>query len=247
MNRQFFTTVLIVFGIPTAYALVARVFFGIETWDNLFDVMSTSFLFCLPTIVGTLTVYLSSYERAQQAAYQFFAPWIPVMIFCVITIAFAIEGWACWIMILPIFLLAASLGGFLGGYLKRRQHRRNLKITFLVFLPFLLAPIESFIGSFPGVYKARTSIEINAPPEVIWDNVTRVKDIPEEEDTGYLNRFLGFPRPVKAELNFEGVNAYREAVFTNGLVFHETVTQYIDNEKWFSLSRRFPMKSLPLR
>jgi hypothetical protein len=61
--------------------------------------------------------------------------------------------------------------------------------------------------------------------------VTRVREIPAEQDKGWLTKALGFPRPVKAELNYLGVGAYREAVFTNGLVFHETVTHYRENEK----------------
>ncbi|MFB2121321.1 hypothetical protein [Parapedobacter sp. 2B3] len=55
------------------------------------------------------------------------------------------------------------------------------------------------------------------------------------EDRGKLTRFLGFPRPIKAELNYEGVGAYREAIFENGLVFHETVTAY-EKEKRMSFS-----------
>lgn len=70
--------------------------------------------------------------------------------------------------------------------------------------------------------------------------MTRVKEISSEEDTGYLTRALGLPRPIKAELNFEGVGAYRKAIFTRGLVFHETVTEYKDNEKMVFTIKAFP-------
>ncbi|SMO83513.1 hypothetical protein [Solitalea koreensis] len=46
-----------------------------------------------------------------------------------------------------------------------------------------------------------------------WDNVTRVREISKEQDKGWLTNLSNFPRPVKAELNFEGVGAYREAVW----------------------------------
>ena len=107
----------------------------------------------------------------------------------------------------------------------------KLNISILFLLPFIISPLESLIETIPGTYKAYTYIDINAPAEEIWDNVTSVKEISEEEDKGYLSNFLGFPRPVKAELDFEGVGAFREAIFTNGLVFNETVTEYIDGEK----------------
>jgi len=98
-------------------------------------------------------------------------------------------------------------------------------------LPFFISPIENFIGSIPGTYQAYTYIDIHASADKIWNNITRVKEIPAGEDKGWLTRSLGFPRPVKAELNYSGIGAYREAIFTNGLVFHETVTEYIDKKK----------------
>ena len=143
-------------------------------------------------------------------------------------------------MILPIFLIAASIGGLIGGYFKLRKKDNGLYISVLVVLPFLASPIESYIGANTTPYKAYTYIDIAAPADKIWDNVTRVREISEEEDNGWLTHLLNFPRPVNAELNHEGVGAYREAIFTNGLVFHETVTEYFDNQKM-----SFTIKALP--
>jgi hypothetical protein len=230
MNNTLKTT-LIAFSIPTIYAVILRLLFGIENWEDMFGVMTLTFLFLLPTIVGTLTVYLSSTENAKKSSYKFFAPWIPIFLFLIITIILAIEGWACWLMILPLFLFAASIGGFIGGYLKSNKRNDKLNISILFLLPFIISPLESLIETIPGTYKAYTYIDINAPAKEIWGNVTSVEEISEDEDKGYLSNFLGFPRPVKAELDFEGVGAFREAIFTNGLVFNETVTEYIDGEK----------------
>lgn len=221
---------IIAIAIPTIYAVVLRLFFGVHRWNELFEVMSISFLFCSPTIVGALTVYLSDIEKVKKLSYRLLAPWIPIFIFLGITLGFEIEGWACWLMVLPLFLFAASMGGLIGGYLKRNKQKDRLNISVLILLPLLLAPLESLIDEIPATYQAYTYIDIKAKPEQIWDNVTRVEAIDENEDSGWLNKFLGFPRPIKAELDFEGVGAYREAVFTNGLIFHETVTEYTDNE-----------------
>jgi len=231
MKKSKLKTLLIAIAIPTLYAVTLRVIFGIKTWDELFGVMTVTFLFLLPTTVGALTVYLSSEENAKKHSYQVFAPWLPIFLFLVITIALEIEGWACWLMILPLFLIASTIGGFIGAYLKLRRRNDKLNISILVLLPFIFSPIESLIETIPGTYKAYTYIDINAPAEKIWDNVTSVKEIKEDDDKGYLSNFLGFPRPVKAELNFEGVGAFREAKFTNGLVFNERVTEYIHNKK----------------
>ncbi|WP_093026114.1 SRPBCC family protein [Pustulibacterium marinum] len=231
---------LIVIGIPTLYALALRVLFGIDSWNALFSVMSVTFLFLLPTIVGALTVYLSSVEKAKSMKYRIFMPWIPLFLFLAITLVIGIEGWACWLMILPVFLLTASLGGLLGGYLKTRKQNHRLNFSLLVLLPFLIGPLESAIDTIPGTYKAYTSIDIDAPAEKIWSLVTRVQEIPASQDKGYLTRMLGFPRPIKAELNFEGVGGYREAIFTKGLVFHETVTEYIPQQKMVFTIKAYP-------
>lgn len=140
MNRTT-KNALVVIGIPTMYALVLRLLFGIDDWNDLFSVMSVTFLFLLPTMLGALTVYLSPAERAKNLAYRIFVPWIPVFLFLIITLALSIEGWACWIMILPVFLIAASIGGLLGGYMKIRKRNDQLNISVFVLLPLLIGPI----------------------------------------------------------------------------------------------------------
>jgi len=230
MNRNL-KNILVVIGIPTLYAIVLRLAFGVKEWNELFSVMSVTFLFFLPTIVGALTVYLSDENKVQKVWYKIFTPWIPIILFLIITLILAIEGWACWLMILPVFLIAASIGGLIGSYLKLKRRNDRLNFSLLILIPFLTSPAEQLIETIPGTYKAYTYIDINSNAEKIWENVTRVKTIGKEEDTGYLTNFLGFPRPLKAELNYNGVGAYREAIFTNGLVFRETVTEYEENKK----------------
>jgi hypothetical protein len=240
MNKASLRRLLIIIGIPTAYALLLRFIFGVQTWMALYEVMSITFLFFLPTIVGALLVYLSPLHQVEKFWYRFFMPWIPIVLFFIITLALAIEGWACWIMVLPLFLLAASVGGLIGGYLKRRKRDNKLYISVLALLPLFISPLEQSIGAIPGTYEAYTSIDIHAPADRIWQNVTRVKEIPGDEDKGWLTRHLGFPRPLRAELNYNGVGASREAVFTNGLVFHETVLEYAEQKKMVFSIKAYP-------
>lgn len=240
MEKSFLKRLLLVIGIPTLYAVILRLFFGVDTWRYFYSVMSISFLFCLPTIVGVLTVYFSNAEKVQKASYRFFAPWIPILLFFVLTLALAWEGWACWVMVLPLFLIAASIGGSIGGYFKLRKKDSNIYISVLTLLPFVLAPVEQMVGAISGTYEAYTYIDINSTADKIWQNVTMVREIPVHQDNGWLTKSLGFPRPVKAELNYLGVGAYREAIFTNGLVFHETVTEYIDKKKMVFTIKAYP-------
>jgi len=59
----------------------------------------------------------------------------------------------------------------------------------------------------------------------------RVRTINKDEDKGWFANALGFPRPIKAELNYEGVGAFRKAIFDKGLVFNETVLNYDPQKK----------------
>lgn len=240
MDKQKLITILKIIAIPTTYALLLRLFFGVTTWSEIFNMMSVTFLFLLPFIVGALTVYFSKEEKVRTPSYRIFIPWVPIFAFFFITFFFAIEGWPCLLMILPIFLLASSIGGLIGGYFKLKKRDNNVYLSILTILPLLISPIENYIGATSTPYKAYSYIDINAPAVKIWSNVTRVREIKKEQDRGWLTNILNFPRPVKAELNFEGVGAYREAIFTNGLVFHETVTEYIDQKKM-----SFTIKALP--
>jgi hypothetical protein len=242
MNKEKIKSVLITFGVPIAVLFIVSIAFGLDGAENFYSVMSVSFIFFLPFIAGALTVYLSSIEKVKIFAYRFFVPWLTILAFFLLTLLFGFEGWACWLMILPFFLIIASLGGLYGGYLKIKKAKKTgrLNISFLLFLPFLTSPIESMIKTIPGRYKAYTYIDIQSSADKIWNNVTRVKEIKKEQDKGYLTKFLGFPRPIKAELDYEGVGAAREAIFSGGLVFHEKVLSYSHQQKMNFSITAFP-------
>jgi hypothetical protein len=189
--------------------------------------MSVSFIAMLPVGVGALTIYLSDIESVKDRAYRWFMPWLPIAGFFLLTMLVNMEGVACWIMILPIFLLAGSIGGLIAGHFKLKKNKREkLLVSLIALLPLLIAPIEQMIGALPGQYKAYTFIDIQASPNEIWSHVTRVKEIDKKDDKGWFTDALRFPRPLRAELNYEGVGGFRKAVFDKGLIFDETVLEY---------------------
>lgn len=221
---------LITFSGPLLYAFGTLFLFN-GTFTEVLDVMSVSYLYFVPLAVGAITLLLSPKRRAKSWGYRILAPWGPIFVFFILTLLLAMEGWACWLMILPVFLIAASIGGILGGYLKSGDKDGRLQVSILALLPFALAPIEGLIETIPGTYSAYTYIDIEAPADKIWNEVTRVSAIEEGEVDYQIIKFLGFPQPVEAKLNYEGVGAYRAASFTGGLVFHETVKEYEHQRK----------------
>jgi hypothetical protein len=224
---------LLILGIPVTYMLILRLVFDLDLFRNFAAVMSLTFIFAIPFGSGYLVIVFSSIENVRSRSYRIFMPWIPVLVLLMITMAFGIEGWACWLMILPAFLLLSSLGGSVAGYYKMKRHDRSQKtqISLVILLPFLVAPLEKMIPARTKLFEARTAIEIRAARENIWNNVIRVREIAEKEDRGTLTNFLGFPRPVRAELNYAGVGGTRQAIFSKGLVFEEVVREYEDQKR----------------
>lgn len=223
--------ILLIVGVPVLFAFIVRGLFGIDNWSTLYTVMSISFILLLPVGVGALTIALSDVKKVKKFSYRFFMPWLPLLGFFILTFLLNIEGWACWLMILPIFLLASSIGGLIAGYFKLKRKNENLYVSFILLLPFFTSPIEQALGAIPGKYEAYTFIDIHSTKEKIWSNVTRVRTINKNEDKGCFANALGFPRPIKAELNYEGVGAFRKAIFDKGLVFNETVLSYEPQKK----------------
>lgn len=228
MTQEKFERILKVIGVPVVFALTLRYLFDTDEWQSLWGIMTITFFASLPYVVGVLTIYLSNLANVKSLRYRIFYPWKPILVFFAITMIFSIEGWACWTMILPIFLFFSSLGGITAGYfkIKKSKHPNNLHLSLAIILPLFIGPVEKMIGEIPGFYEAYTYIDIDSTSDKIWSNVTRVSDIAEEEDQGTLTNFLQIPRPIKAELDYEGVGAKREAIFEGGLVFDETVLKY---------------------
>jgi hypothetical protein len=218
--------------VPVTFAILIRLAFGANFLDDFVDVMSWNFFTTVPAAVGALFVYFSSENSARSIRYRIFGPWIPVVLIIFFTIAFQIEGWGCWIMISPLFLLSSSIGGLIGGYLKTRKSRKNknLNVSEIVLLPFLIGPIEKSIPRNPDVFTTFTAIDINADAATIWDNVTSVRKIGTAEDHSKLIDILGFPKPLEAKLDTLAVGGARKAIFERGLIFNETVTQYDDKK-----------------
>ncbi|MDI1256516.1 MAG: hypothetical protein PSV16_10480 [Flavobacterium sp.] len=214
--------------IPLLFAITLRIIFGASILDDFISVMSITFFLAVPAGVGALTIYFSNSEKVKSWSYRFFMPWIPVLLVIAVTMLLMIEGWACWLMIAPFFLLASSVGGLIAGYFKLRKNKKqqNINLSIVLLLPFFIGPIENALPRSPEIFTTYTSIIINADAPKIWKNVTSVKTISKNEDSSKLISWLGFPKPVKAELDTLAVGGFRKAIFEKGLVFNETVTKY---------------------
>jgi hypothetical protein len=128
---------------------------------------------------------------------------------------------------LPFLLIFSSLGGVLGAL---APVRGPAGAAGAMLLPFLTAPIEQRIPQPIAVHEVRTSIPIKANPGAVWAEIIEVPAIQPGEQRPALFTRLGFPRPVSAALSRPGVGALRHARFEGGVLFLETVTDWVPEQ-----------------
>ncbi|MCO4292630.1 hypothetical protein NF867_07140 [Solitalea sp. MAHUQ-68] len=218
----------LIFGI--SYGLLARGVFAIDSqYFHTNGLMTLSFLFIVPFVIGFITAY---YNREASYAGKIVAismPLFSIIGVVFISLFFGMEGIICVLMALPIFALMALTGGFFGMILFKRRKNKAM-VSFIMFIPFVIAPIEHYFGLNEKIFTEHTTILINSSKDRVWQNITRVKEISEPENNISLFQILGFPRPIKAELDTIAVGGVRKAIFAKGLFFTETVTKVIPNK-----------------
>ncbi len=213
-----------------AYGLASRAIFALEDFSHdspllpTYGLMTISFMFIVPFVVGLITAYRNDTVTSSLKIVGLIMPFFAIVGLIGISVIFGWEGIICALMAFPVFLFMALLGSFIGVRIFKRN-KSNLYVTGFALLPFLFAPIENQLQLGDKVFSEHTTIEINANAENVWNNITRVRYISEKENGNSLFRLLGFPRPIKAELDTVAVGGIRKAIFARGLFFTETVTQ----------------------
>jgi hypothetical protein len=136
-------------------------------------------------------------------------------------LAFALEGLVCLTMAFPVMLAAVIPGSLFGRSLARMAvvPDRTLGLVILV-LP--LSALAQQHWTEPDQREVMTAIEIDAPPEVVWENVVSFSELPPPDD--WLLR-TGIAYPLRARIEGEGVGAVRYCEFTTG-PFVEPITHW---------------------
>ena len=203
------------------YGVFARFAADARHMEDWFGVMTLAFVSLVPLALGFLTV--RTHPRPSWA-YRLFAPWLPgtaMLAFCMLM---GWEGSVCIIMGLPFVFTFSSLGGILGGWRLLRGRGASLAMAVL---PFAIGPIEHGVPAPDRIRRVETSIDIQAPASAVWAQVVEVPAIRPEETRPALFTRLGFPRPLHATLDHAGVGGHRYARFERGVLFIETITDWV--------------------
>ena len=233
--------------IGALYGLFARFVFGLDVLKNFFEVMSVAFIFGIPFALGFITVWFGEFQKQNRWIVWLFMPWLSSLACLLCALLLVWEGLICVIILLPLMLVLSSVGGLIAGIcleIFKSKRDRNYCLAFVALLPFAASPIEQLHAINSEIRTVQTQITIHSRAETVWNQIRSVPLISEREQHFSVSHLLGFPRPLEAKLNGEGVGAVRYATFEKGVLFVETINEW-DQPHRLSFSIRADTKSIP--
>lgn len=169
--------------------------------------------------MSAVPAYLST-KRYSDSGRTLFGDTMGAFILCSgLLFLFGIEGAICIVMASPIFVV---LGGA-GVYVGRRLAMSSLP-RMQVFAGFgvvaIVSGVVDVLDTSTDITSVTTSVTINAPRSVVWDNVINVQDLPPPTELIFR---AGISYPMYARIEGQGVGAIRRCVFSTG-AFVEPIT-----------------------
>lgn len=232
---------VLAFCLASIYGITIRVAFGL--FDQSFEIMSVVFLMLVPFVIGYLTVIFLPKHKVTNYALAFFRPWLTCLIILAITIFFKVEGTICWIMIYPLFAIAAGIGGIIAFYFRNRKKtddeeiylddyakKNKLKISILMILPLLFGVIEGNKFSGNKEMKTEKAIIINASVDKVWKVFNSQKITSNQIDKKTMSVILGFPAYKYSMSDSIYIGSKRKSIYDKGLIFTETVESFEINK-----------------
>ena len=217
------------FLVGAVYALVCGYIFTLgEKYSLAFvEFVSMAMLIATPVSVGVITVFFATKEQANNRRYRIYVPWLSIIGWSLISLLFALETLICVLMLLPICLPLSSLGGFIGGVVRRHYcDKTNQGVaSCFALLPFFVIPLEMPIET-PTIQKSVTNtVLINADKDVVWGTIPNIKNIKPEELTWNISHSIGLPKPLSARTPSLAVGGIRDLEWEKGVHFQEVISE----------------------
>lgn len=179
----------------------------------------TSFFFGTPLVMGAIAGYWDNRQAPHGYTAAMGLGLAAVFFSGVALLLVALEGAICIAMAYPLLLPVGAAGGALGKAIADSTRRPTRELLAVVAALPLWAGMETQLPSSPE-YEVLTAVEIDAPPEVVWQCVLAFPDLPPAGEWYFR---AGIAAPERARIVGTGVGATRYCEFTTG-VFVEPIT-----------------------
>jgi hypothetical protein len=190
-------------------------YFSIEWFSNY----GWSVFLLSPFLLGFISIFLIYKREFFNGKEVLKISLISFFIATSFLLVFAIEGLICIAMAVPILLPLVIIGGFIGFYVAKKSFK-NINIGAVLLLFSLSIFSFDLIETTKKIIPVKTSVMINAPIDVVWNNVVTFDKIPEPTDFIFKT---GIAYPTNATIDGSGVGAIRYCNFTTGS-FVEPIT-----------------------
>ena len=124
----------------------------------------------------------------------------------------AMEGIICLIMAAFIAVPLCCLGALVGYGIQSSHHASRVPPVLLLTCLMLMG-FEKMESPKPVPYAVTSTVEVEAPPEVVWRHVVSFSELPPVEDWIFKT---GLAYPIRADIQGEGVGAVRHCVCSTG-------------------------------
>ena len=170
----------------------------------------------LPFCLGMFSVLLHSYHEPRDLKTCLSVALLPIGILGAVLLLVAMEGLICILMAAPFAIVLSTIGGMIGYSIQDRYwgaRRRPAMLSIVLLLVPASFGIEHAAALRAPEFVVRTAIEINAPPEKVWNQVVAFAEIPPPKELLFR---AGIAYPIRAEISGRGVGAVRHCVFSTG-------------------------------
>ncbi len=217
---------LIIVAIATFYALGSWLMFTRPNLDDLFPIVSGAFLFSMPFAFGALVCFLGFKFGKPGRFWSLAAPPLLIAGLSVLAFLLGMEAAICLVVASPILMIMALLGGWIMSWVLNRSGRDRVCVTLFVLLPYAIAPIEQMWQAPHETRVMQNAVTIRASPETIWNQIYEVPTIKNDELPAQWIYHIGFPRPIAATIDKQGIGGRRHATFERDVSFFEIVTHW---------------------
>lgn len=199
-------------------AAVAALIGVVATWIDLrlLGNYGMTLFVALPFVMGYIAAWIHGHRVRRRMTDVMAVVSLAVLLAAIGIIAIAAEGIICIFMAAPFAWLLALFGGMLAHVLHNGTESRypepSTFAVLLVILPIMLAAEHAVPPPIPR-FQVHTSIEIAAPPEIVWKRIISFPTLPPP---GELPFRMGISYPIEARLSGEGLTADRQCRFSTG-------------------------------
>lgn len=191
---------------------------------TVFEQYGWSLFLGLPVVVSFLSAFFWCYGRRKSFGSAYGVSCMSILLLGGLIMIFALDGLICLLMALPLTLVLALVGAFLGrlaGLSLGPAGGASVVSLLSLAFPFLVG-FEHAAAPGPTVRQVTTSVLIDARIEDVWDAVIAFPEITEPPQGIFR---LGIAYPIEARIDGNGVGAIRYCTFSTGS-FVEPITKW---------------------